>query len=124
MFVSSNPKGEKDNVQQSMPLAPTQDDSDKLKEKGLTPKGMSERFMQTLRFLTPLSQDKDEGCDDYLNALGESGDGDQQLAADRTQTKTETPTTQKKKSKRKKKKDKQADSGKFVRNTMDNVPVR
>ncbi|PIO61440.1 hypothetical protein TELCIR_17038, partial [Teladorsagia circumcincta] len=72
---------------QTIPLAPTQDDSDKLKEKGLTPKGMSERFMQTLRFLTPLSQDKDEGCDDYLNALGESGDGEQQLAADCTQTK-------------------------------------
>ncbi|PIO69609.1 hypothetical protein TELCIR_08562 [Teladorsagia circumcincta] len=77
---------------------------------------------RTLRFLTPLSQDKDEGCDDYLNALGESSGGEQQLAADRTQTRTVSPTLPKKKSKRKKKTDKQADGG-FVRNTMDNVPT-
>ncbi|KAK6059068.1 hypothetical protein COOONC_03309, partial [Cooperia oncophora] len=111
------------------PLARTQDESEPEHKAvdnkvGRTQKGvlLSERVMQTLHFLTPLPQDQDEGCDDYLNALGESNESNPEaVELARTQTPTEARSGTKRK--KKKHKDKVADSGKFVRNTMDNVPT-
>ncbi|KAK5980778.1 hypothetical protein GCK32_001301, partial [Trichostrongylus colubriformis] len=75
-------------------LARTQEEEEKKigeGEKGGKPptqtptKPLSEHVRQTFRIFSPLTQEKDEGCDDYLNALGESSDREQLVARTQTQ---------------------------------------
>ncbi|WKX93208.1 hypothetical protein Q1695_010895 [Nippostrongylus brasiliensis] len=61
---------------------------------------------------SPLPGEKDEGCDDYLNALGEEAQGEENTQTDSTRT-----------GKPRKKKKKKRNKGVFIGNTMDNVPT-
>lgn len=107
-------------------LAPTQEEDEKSDGKvKATPTATTTTAKQKsggsepAPLATPVfAPEKDEGCDDYLNALGEVEAADAKVD-DLAQTqKTETPMlTGKVKKKRK------ANSTIFIRNTMENIPV-